>query len=348
MLAYSVAHYCYNIKPQRIVVCLNYQTDKMIDSIDTTQPAEDSFKKYIPTITAICCFVSIVLFIGINLEGKLDNWEVYKKWGAPSSTDIFNESYWGLISSSFLHTEIWHIAFNLYWLWILGKKIEFESNKTYYSFLILSAALVSSLAQLAFGDTTGIGLSGIGYALFSFIFLKSKTTDAYKNYLDKQTIYLFLVWLALCVVLTQTKLWSIGNAAHIGGLLWGITLAYISKLENYKQWGVSLIFFSVLISSIFWNPFSTSWLSHQAFELHKNQKVDEAIIVYKKILSRDHENEFAKTNLKQLEIHKLQEQAAKLHLNKKYNDARKVYDKILNIDKNNEWAKDNLKILPIE
>ncbi len=66
---------------------------------------DNTFKKYIPVFTAICCLTSIILFIGINLEENLDTWDVYKKWGAPSVTDIFNGDYWGIITSNFLHTE---------------------------------------------------------------------------------------------------------------------------------------------------------------------------------------------------------------------------------------------------
>lgn len=151
------------------------------------------FKKYIPLLTSICCLTSIVLFIGINLEDSLDNWEVYKKWGAPSFIDIFDGNYWGLITSNFLHIEIWHIAFNLYWLWIFGKKIEFESGRIHFGILVLTSALVSSAGEIAFSDSTGIGLSGIGYSLFGFIFIKSKITEQYKNYLDKRTTTIFIL-----------------------------------------------------------------------------------------------------------------------------------------------------------
>lgn len=322
---------------------------EMTETIQETQPTiNDSYKKYVPVITYICCLVSIILFIGINLEDNIEDWDVYKKWGAPASTDIFNGSYWGLISSNFLHVEIWHIAFNLYWLWIFGKKIEFETNKAFYILLILSSALVSSVAQLSFTDSTGIGLSGIGYSLFGFIFIKSKSDDKYKDYLDKKTIRLFLIWLVLCIALTQFKLWEIGNAAHVGGMMWGMLIAFISRFVPYKQWLIGIVMILLVISSIFWNPFSTSWLSHQAFELHKNQKADEAIAVYKKILSRDADNEFAKANLKQLEIVKMQEKAFELHKNRKYNEARQVYNQILSLDSADQWAKDNLQLLPVE
>jgi membrane associated rhomboid family serine protease len=312
------------------------------------QTTDKTFKRYIPSVTAICCLASIVLFIGINVQGKFDTWDVYRKWGAPSATDIFEGDYWGLITSNFLHVEIWHIAFNLYWLWLFGKKIEFETNKAFYVLLILSSALVSSLAQLAFSDTTGIGLSGIGYALFGFLFVKSKTAEEYKNYLNKRTINLFLFWLALCIILTKTGAWTVGNAAHIGGLLWGALVAYTSKFDKYIQWATGLIYVAVLTILIFRSPFSTSYLSYQAYELHKEQKVDAAIEAYKKILKRDPDNEFAKENLKQLEVHQLEEKALELHTNQKYKEARQFYNQILSIDKDNAWAKENLSRLPSE
>ena len=319
----------------------------MNETIDITLPTtENSYKKYFPILTAICCMTSIILFIGINLEGKPDTWTVYKKWGSPSVTDIFNGSYWGLISSNFLHTELWHIAPNLYWLYIFGKKIEFESKKTFYGLLIISAAIVCSLSEFSFANTSGIGLSGIGYCLLGFIIVKSKTTDAYKNFLEKRTTRLFVFWLFLCVILTQTKAWNVGNEAHISGILWGMTLAYLSKFVNSRQWTVGILLVAVLVSSTFFSPFSTSWLSHQAFELHKIQKVEEAMTIYKKILQIKPGNEFAKINLKKLEIHKLQEKANKLHTSQQYKEARQVYNELLSIDPNEQWAIDNLKILP--
>jgi membrane associated rhomboid family serine protease len=320
----------------------------MIETIENNQTTATTFKKYIPILTVIICLISIVLCVGINLESKLDNWGVYKKWGAPSSTDIFNGSYWGLISSNFLHTELWHICFNLYWIWFLGKKIEFESKKPFYAIFVMTSALVSSLSQLSFSDSTGIGLSGIGYSFFGFIYIKSKTTDDYKNYLDKKTVNLFVFWLVLCLVLTQYKVWSVGNAAHIGGLLWGMTLAFISRFQMAIQVSISLILLMFLATMIFWTPYSTSYLSHKAYNLHKDQKVDEAILVYKQILERDAKNEFAKENLKQLEIYQLSEKAIKLQVDQKYKEARQVYNDILLIDKDYEWAKENLKQLPNE
>ncbi len=201
---------------------------------------------------------------------------------------------------------------------------------------------------MAFSDSTGIGLSGIGYSLFGFIFIKSKTTEAYRNFLEKKTINLFLLWLVLCVVLTQAKILTVGNAAHVGGLAWGVTMGYISRFDIKKQWAIGPPLIVILTSSIFWSPFSTSWLCHQAYGLHKNQKLDEAKIVYNNILEREPENEFAKDNLKLIEIDKLSDLAFELHKSEKYNEARQIYDSILILDKDNAWAKENISRLPVE
>jgi membrane associated rhomboid family serine protease len=320
----------------------------MTETTEIVQAEDTSFRKYFPFITATCCAISIVLFAGINMEGKMISWEIYKKWGAPSSLQIFEGSYWGLITSNFVHTEVWHIAFNLYWIWILGKKIEFESTRLYYILIILTSAFVSSVSQVVFSGSTGIGLSGIGYAFFGFIFIKSRFSPGYKNYLTQKTIRMFIVWFFVCIILTQLKAWNIGNAAHAGGLLWGMTLAYASTFERSKQWIIGFVFIATLTSSVFWYPYSTAWLSHKAYVLHDDQKFDEAIAIYKEILRRDPENEFAMENLKQLEGHELIEKAFQLHKDHKYKEARKVYEQILQKDPENEWAKENEKRLPNE
>ncbi|MBA4849546.1 rhomboid family intramembrane serine protease [Emticicia sp. BO119] len=304
---------------------------------------DHTYKKYIPIVTTICCAISVILFIGINLEEKADDWSVYKRWGSPPMTDIFSGSYWGLITSNFLHVDLWHIAFNLYGFWILGKKIEFETNIPYYLLFILTASLISSLSQLAFSESTGIGISGVIYAFFGFILLKSKTEKAYKEVLDKKTIRQIIGWTALCVILTYFKIWNVGNAAHIAGFVWGVLLAYISGFNLPKQLSIGSAFLVVLASSIFWTPFSNSWLSYQAYQLHLTKHYDEAIAAYKKILDREATNEWARENRTRLEVHKLQQKINALIENHQYKEILPLLNRINELDPNNEWAKETKK-----
>lgn len=321
--------------------------DIVIERADNSEDNSDdrlfSFK-YIVTILG--CLTCIILYIGINSENQIDSWEIYKKWGAPWIIDIFNGSYWGLITSAFLHIEIWHIIFNLYWFWILGRKIESETNSLVFLGIVISTALVSSLTQMSFTDSTGIGLSGVAYGLFGFIYIKSKSCLGYKAFLSTKIIMLFFGWLILCIILTHLKKWDIGNAAHIGGLLFGITLGYASRFKWITQLLIVLFLISFSAFIALNSSLSISYLNYSAYKLHEEQQVDKAYEIYSKVLSRDPDNEFATINLKQLEVHKLSNVAFDLHNSGKYNDARNVYNEILKIDTGNTWAKDNIDLLP--
>lgn len=309
------------------------------------QPKEDIFRRYVPLVTVFFSLVSIVLFVGINLEGKLDSWMSYRKWGSPQAMEILSGDVWGMVTSSFLHVEIWHIAMNLYWFILFGKKIEFESGRAFCTILILSSAWISSCSQMSFSEANGIGLSGIVYAQFGFLLIKDKVAENYKYFMDRRTVNLFMFWLVFCVFLTRANIWNIGNAAHIGGLLWGLALGFISRFNKGVQWALSVLYLSFSTSLIFWSPFSTIYLEKLAYDLHMEQRIPEAVIAYRKILDRNPENEFAKMNLKQFEIHELMKQAYDLHAAQRYFEARVAYEKILKIDKDNAWAKENLKIM---
>ena len=76
--------------------------------------------------------------------------------------------------------------------------------------------------------------------------------------------------------------------------------------------------------------------------------MDDAIEAYKKVLKRDPNSEFAIENLKQLEVHRLEEKAFDLITKQKVREARQLLNQILSIDIENKWAKENLSILPTE
>lgn len=315
---------------------------------DTPPEEVNLYKKYIPRITALCCAASIILWIGINTERNFETWDAYRKWGAPSPDDIWNGAYWGLITTNFLHVTILHITFNLYWFWRFGKKIEFESSIFFYIAFILSAGLISSITELAFSETTGIGLSGIGYAFFGFLLVKRNTEGAYANFIDKRIVFLFIIWLLLCYVLTLANIYQVGNAAHIGGFLWGLLIAKISKYKKRSQLAISTAVLAVFSITIFWNPWSIEWLSNKAYNLHKEQKLDEAKVLYRKILVRDKDNELAKVNLKIIIVDSLSKAAYSAHNNEDYHEALRLYKEILEMDPDNKWAKENMDMLPVK
>jgi GlpG protein len=313
----------------------------MTSNITDIKESTKSFEKFTPIITVFIIVTSTLLFVGSYFSSLSEDVIFY--YLAPTPLDILLGKYWGLITNNFIHVNIIHLVFNFFWIWFFGKKIEFESGKLFFTFLVISAAIISSVSEIFLSDSTGVGLSGIAYALFGYILVKSRSTESYKRYLNIKINVLFFAWLIFCIALTYFDIWNIANGGHIGGLIWGLIIGFISRYRDVKKVVLGTIVFILFISSIFWNPNSVTWLSYNAYNQYGNNEFDEAIVTFKLILEKDPENEFAKKNLEQLIIYQLQEKAYNLHVSKNYEKAIEVYEEILSIDENNEWAKENLQ-----
>lgn len=311
-------------------------------------PAEPGYLKYIPWVTVICTVACIILFIGINTETTPPSWDAYKKWGCPSANDIWNGSYWGLLTSNFLHIATWHIAFNIYWFWLFGKRIEYLSSKLFFIVLILSSSIICSASQLSFSGVNGNGLSGVIYAFFGYALVQSKINAAYKTIITKKVTIWLIAWLLICIVLSYMQLWQVGNAAHVAGFFWGILLGRLYKYTKTIQIAVPATVFSLLFITVFWSPWSINWLSNKAYNLEKDEKFQDAAVIYRQILKKDKQDTFAIKSLQLIEIDSLSKAAYNLHSNKQFKEARELYKQILSIDSANKWAKENLTRLPAE
>jgi membrane associated rhomboid family serine protease len=140
----------------------------------------------------------------------------------------FHGEPWRLISCVFPHGDFLHLAFNIAWLWGLGTIIESVLGARQLLLMTLLFALVSSAADYAFSQG-GIGLSGIVYGYFAFLWGSQRRDERFAGVLDKQTIYLFVGWFFFCIVATRMKWMNIGNVAHGAGAVAGAALVYVPR-----------------------------------------------------------------------------------------------------------------------
>jgi hypothetical protein len=130
-----------------------------------------------------------------------------------------------------------------------------------YVGFVLTAAVASSGWQLLVSNTTGIGFSGVVYALFGYTLARRGSQPAYRAFLDPRTILWLVGWLVFCVVLTITKAWSVGNAAHIAGLALGYLIGL--AVERPRLRVVAIAGFTVLclgvVASCCYMPWSAVW-----------------------------------------------------------------------------------------
>jgi len=245
------------------------------------------------TASAIC----VLVFLGMNAAAGVRE-ALYRGMVAPAF-DVWNGRWSTLLTSAFVHIQIWHVAFNLYWLWKLGRVLEGAIGHLRWLLLCLSAAFVSSAAQLALYDDTGIGFSGVVYAFFSFMWMTRGRWPSFAAVVNRDTVLLFLGWLVGCFVVTAMGIWNVGNGAHAGGLAYGVLLGMAAqhprrRVASLSGAGVLLL---LSIALLFYAPWSPSWVSVRAYRLHVSKRYAEAERSYLRALDLGYQPAWVLGNL---------------------------------------------------
>ncbi|MGR3983738.1 MAG: rhomboid family intramembrane serine protease [Gammaproteobacteria bacterium] len=147
----------------------------------------------------------------------------------PTLPEIRGGQWWRLLTPMFLHFSVFHLVFNLLWVWELGRVIEVRHGAL--ALLSLSAALgaASNLAQYFTAGPVFGGMSGVLYGYFGYLWIQGRFNPAFGVRLARPVVVLLLGWFALCW--SGVLEWALGlrvaNSAHSGGLLGGIALAFI-------------------------------------------------------------------------------------------------------------------------
>jgi GlpG protein len=252
-----------------------------------------------PILTWVACAVCVVIFLGLSSKETIGSWEMASKWGFYPPGSEWDGKYWALVTSVFVHIELWHLAFNLYWLWYLGGRLEKAIGSLRWLAFFLTAAIISSAIQLGISGIGGIGASGVVYAIFGFMWATRNHFDGFKEALTKQTIILYVAWLFICLATTLLNIWQVGNSAHFSGMLFGIFVADIFVVR-YKALLAKIAIVAMVVVSVvplFWCPWSVIWVSKQAYNAHSNGDYVNAINFYNRSLELGQDPVWVYTNL---------------------------------------------------
>jgi rhomboid protease GluP len=139
---------------------------------------------------------------------------------------LFREGeYWRILTGGAMHGGIIHLAFNSYALFILGKLIEFLSNRSHLAIVFILSVIGGGIMTLIFlPGTASIGASGgiigfLGYlTAYGFKRRKLLSNAFLKNMLFNIG---FIAFMGVFVIP------GIDNFGHLGGLLVGLIYGFI-------------------------------------------------------------------------------------------------------------------------
>ncbi len=141
------------------------------------------------------------------------------------NVQAFEDQPYRLVASALPHADAMHLLFNVIWLWVLGTAIEERFGPIRLFGLMVLFAVGSAAAEYAI-FVGGIGLSGVVYGLFGFLWVLSRADRKLVDAVDAQTSFVFILWFFVCIATTITKVWVVANVAHAVGWLLGLLAGF--------------------------------------------------------------------------------------------------------------------------
>lgn len=134
---------------------------------------------------------------------------------------VADGAVWQLVTSAFLHEQIWHIGFNMLALWVLGPQLEAALGRTRFMALYLLSALAGStlVYLLSSPSSATLGASGAVFGLMGGLLVL-----AFKVRGDVSQI---LLWIGINAVITVVARGFISWQGHLGGLVGGVLVAAV-------------------------------------------------------------------------------------------------------------------------
>jgi len=186
--------------------------------------------------------VNVSVWIGIvatgGFNGKVFDWLALRPKGLCQTAQGFYEpsgltcsfggqlmpgvsdgAYWQVVTSMFTHVAVWHIAFNMMALWVLGPQLELAVGRVRFLALYFISGLAGSALVLAAGPQYG-GTHGASGAIFGL--MGALLVLAYKVGGDVRGV---LTWIGINFLITFVFVNNISWQGHVGGFLGGLACA---------------------------------------------------------------------------------------------------------------------------
>jgi membrane associated rhomboid family serine protease len=176
--------------------------------------------------------INIVFFLATSIQASL-------KGTLGLVPVLFPARFWTLITSMFIHADIWHIFFNMLALWVFGSTLTRLISPNKFLLVYFIGGIVGNLLFLSLNigqPVLIIGASGAVYAVAGALVVMVPNMRI--NFWGIVPMPLWVYVIIFLVLLSVPPFVDIGIAwqAHIGGLVTGLAAGYIFKKSGGRYY----------------------------------------------------------------------------------------------------------------
>ena len=187
----------------------------------TFGPAWFSATYFLIAVNVIIFAIMVAKGVSFRLPSSYD----ILTWGGEFAPATLSGEYWRLITAAFLHIGIFHLAVNMWALYVVVPPIERLFGRTMTSAVYLLTGVGASLLSLSWNTTTvSAGASG---AVFGFIGLIISFFHFARLNVRPELVSTIRSWamrMAVINLLFGFSVTGINNMAHLGGLVTGLIM----------------------------------------------------------------------------------------------------------------------------
>ncbi len=263
----------------------------MPDNWDFSQPRRQADPlASVPILTYLLMALSVIL-TGASALGAQGGPLIARlgTFGLVDTQDIWNGQVWGLVTPVFIHGGVLHLLFDMLWLVQLGRILERTLPPAIYLGFIVLAAAVGSATEMLVSGTTGIGMSGVVYAMFGLMWAGRGAYPVWGAIANRDNLRYMVGWGLFCIVGTYLHFLNIANGAHVGGFLLGLCIGYLFFSPRRRWvWAAPLaLLLTANVLACTWQPWSAEWTFWKGNKEFDRKQYAQAIGWYEASLRRN-------------------------------------------------------------
>lgn len=209
--------------------------------------------------TCIMFFLAVMLTVeerGISRADALSRWG-----GMGDGLEVWQGEWWRIWVTQLHHDDLLHLAGNLWCFLFFGRLMELRMRKSEYILFLLASAGYGGVLQTVIGPSF-VGISGVVSAQMGWLIAERERDSRLRRQFRDGPVFCLVCLLLLGIPLEWSETMPIGNAAHLGGavfgMLWGMSRAVFHSPALRKS--VRLAAMLLLIPAVdavtqpSWNP----------------------------------------------------------------------------------------------